>query len=432
MMGDTSEKIGRREFLGTAAAAATGFMILKPHLVRGTDANSAVRLGILGCGGRGTGVGSGLVENTNTRVVALADLFADQLASAQGHFDEIQQKKGYAAIDAARLFKGAKAYERLVSSKEVDAVLIATPPYFHPEHLEAVVAAGKHVYCEKPVAVDVPGAKRIMRAGEQAQGKLSLAVGFQIRKAPPYVEMVRRIHGGALGKIGSGLAYYYCPRLGQPASSNASPDEKRLRNWVWYRTLSGDIVVEQNIHQIDVVNWVLQGHPVKAVGAGSRKLRDDAGDCYDNFNAVFTYPNDVQISFGSTQFGKQEFDAAVRFFGTRGSSESHYDHRMKISGEDPWDAGLGSAGEGLEISATGTFRGATSSSLSQAGSEKQKSFIESITSGQFLNEAAQGAESALSAMLARNAAYTGRALTWDELMKSKEVYEPKIDLSKFA
>jgi predicted dehydrogenase len=427
MTDNINHKIGRREFLGSAAAAA-GLMIIKPELVRGTAANSAVRLGNLGCGGRGTAVGTGFIDNTNTRVVALADLFADQLATAQKSFDEHQAAKGYAAIDSSQLFKGPKAYEQLAASPQVDAILIATPPYFHPHHLEAVVAAGKHVYCEKPVAVDVPGARRVVRAGEKAQGKLSLAVGFQIRKAPPYVELVRRIQGGALGTIGCGLAYYYCPHIDRPDWPNASPDEKRLRNWVWYQKLSGDIIVEQNVHVIDICNWILQGHPVKAVGAGSRKLRQDAGDCYDNFNVVFTYPNDVQVSFGSTQFNKHEFDAAVRFFGTRGSTEAHYDHRMSISGEEPWDAGLGPAKEGDQFSAAGTFKGA----LDQADAEKQKSFIESITSGNLINEAAPGADSALSGMLGRTAAYTGKPITWEEQLKSQEVWDPKIDLNKLA
>lgn len=427
MTGETERQMGRREFLKSATAAA-GLMMIKPELVRGTAANSAVRLGILGCGGRGTVVGAGFIDNTNTHIVALADLFADQLAAAQKHFDELQAAKGCAAIDSAQLFKGPKAYEQIVASQEVDAVLITTPPYFHPRHLEAAVAASKHVYCEKPVAVDVPGAKRVIRAGQRAQGKLSLAVGFQIRKAPPYVELVKRIQGGALGKIGCGLAYYYCPHIDRPDWPSASAEERRLRNWVWDRKLSGDIIVEQNVHVIDVCNWALQGHPVKAAGAGSRKLRQDAGDCSDNFNVVFTYPNNVQVSFGSTQFNKHKFDAAVLLFGTRGSMEAHYDHRVSISGEEPWDAGLGPAREGDQFSAAGTFTGA----LDQADTEKQKSFIESITSGDLLNEAAPGADAALSAMLGRTAAYTGKPITWEELLKSQEVWDPRIDLNKLA
>ena len=167
---------------------------------------------------------------------------------------------------------------------------------------------------------------------------------------------------------------------------------------------------------------------MKAVGAGSRKLRDDAGNCYDNFNLVFTYPNNVEVSFGSTQFNKHQFDAAIRFFGSRGSTEAHYDHRVSISGEDPWDAGLGSSQSGANFSAAGAFRGA----LDQADSEKQKSFVESITSGKFINEASQGAETALSCILGRTAAYTGKVVTWEQVMKSKEVLDPKINIARLG
>jgi len=417
--------MNRRAFLG-ASAAVGGFMILKPGQVRGTSANSAVRIGLLGCGGRGTFVAGGFIENAGARITAVADLFSDRLQAAQEKFNAKLQARGYAAIDPSQVFQGPEAFQALAASKEVDAVQIATPPYFHPMHLEAVVAAGKHAYCEKPVAIDVPGAKRVMEAGKKAQGKLSLAVGFQIRKAPPYVELVRRIHGGALGTIGCGLAFYYCSKISLPDWAGASAEVKRFRNWVWDRRLSGDIIVEQNIHVIDICNWALQSHPIMAVGSGSRKLRNDSGDCYDNFNLVFTYPSHVQLSFGSTQFDSPAFDASVRLFGTRGSAEAHYDHRMSIAGEDKWDAGLGATSEGGQFSATGTFRGA----LDQADPEKQKSFVESIASGNFLNEAATGAETALSAMLGRNAAYSGKPLTWEKLLKSKEVYDPKIDLAQ--
>lgn len=424
MKDNSKSKLGRREFLGVAATVA-GVMILKPELVRGTAANSAVRLGLLGCGGRGTAVATGFVDNTSARVTALGDLFQDALDRARAHFDQHQGAKGYPAIASSQIFRGPRAAEQIAASKEVDAVMVMTPAYFHPEQAEIAANAGKHVYLEKPVGVDVVGAKRVISLGEKIQGKLSLAVGFQIRKAPPYVEMVRRLHAGAIGKIGTGLAYYYCPALKRPDVATKSESEKRLRNWIWYRALSGDIIVEQNVHVIDICNWILQAHPVRAVGAGSRKLRTDSGDNYDNFNVVFTYPNDVHVSFGSTQFDTHPFDAGVYFFGTRGASEAHYDHRMNIKGEEPWDAGLGPA-PGADFSAAGTFRG----SLDQADPEKQKSFIDSITSGKFLNEARQGAESALSAMLGRNAAYTGRALTWDELVKSDERYDAKLDLSR--
>src|ERR1700686_5912175 len=166
-----SYEVTRRQFIPVAAGTA-GAMLIKPELVRGTAANSAVRVGLLGCGGRGTEDATNLVDTVGTRVVALADLFQDQLDKARENFNKIQQEKGYAALDASQLFVGPNAWQQMAGSKEVDAVVIATPPYFHPQHLEAVVAARKHVYCEKPVAVDVPGALKVIEIGKRAEGKL--------------------------------------------------------------------------------------------------------------------------------------------------------------------------------------------------------------------------------------------------------------------
>ncbi len=428
MLEDSNNKIDRRTFLGTAATAS--LLILKPGLVRGTDANSAIRVGLLGCGGRGTADATDVVNAGSARVVALADLFQDPLDAAKKHFDDLAQSKGFTGVDAAQMFRGPKAFEQIALSKEVDAIVIATPPYFHPEHLETVVAAGKHVYCEKPVAVDVHGAKRVMRAGEKAQGRLSLDVGFQIRNAPPFVELTQRIHGGALGKIVCCQAYYYTGAIERPDWPLVSPPELRIRNWVYDRVLSGDILVEQNIHVVDVCNWVLQGHPLKAKATGGRKARTDIGDCWDHFEVLFTYPEDVHVSLNSTQFDKGWWDVCERFFGSKGVSEAHYDHPVRIVGDDPWEYDLGGQGQEKqgEFSTKGVFHGA----LDQADPEKKKAFVESITSGQFHNQAAQGAESALSAMLGREAAYTGREVTWDELLRSNEVWDAKIDLSKLG
>lgn len=427
MSSDSASKINRRTFMG--AAAATGLMILKPELVRGTAANSAVRVGLLGCGGRGTEDATNLADTGGARVVALADMFQDQLDAAKKHFDEVAQAKGYPGVEASEMFLGPNAYEQIAASKAVDAIVIATPPYFHPHHLEAVVAAGKHVYCEKPVAIDVPGAKRVMRAGEKAQGRLSLDVGFQIRNAPPFVELVKRIHGGALGNIACGEAYYYGGTLDRPAWPNASPAEKRLRNWVWDRAYSGDIIVEQNIHAIDICNWVMQAHPLKAAGAGGRKVRSDWGDTYDHYNVVYHYPEGVHVTLNSTQFDKGWWDVNERFFGSKGVSESHYSGPLAIYGDEAWawntDQPKAKA-EPAQFSASGAFH----DNLAQADPEKKKAFVESITSANFHNQAAQGAESALTAMLGRTAAYTGHEVTWDELMKSQEVLDPGVDLNK--
>src|SRR5438067_12518198 len=300
--GNSSDKLDRRKFLGLAATAA-GAMFIKPELVFGTAANSAVRVGLLGCGGRGTEDAKSLVETGGARVVALADLFHDQLDAARAKFDQLQQEKGFPALDASQLFVGPKAYQQIAASKELDAIVVATPPYYHPQHLEAAVAGGKHVYLEKPVAVDVPGCLKVMDVGKRAQGKLSLDVGFQIRDCPPFVELVRRIHAGALGDIICAEAYYLTGYIDRPPWPDASPAERRLRNWVHDRVLSGDIIVEQNIHVIDICNWVLQAHPLKASATGGRQGRPaDDGDCYGNYNVVFRYPNNVAVTFSSKQF----------------------------------------------------------------------------------------------------------------------------------
>lgn len=424
------DRLGRRKFIGVTAATA-GALFIKPELVRGTQANSAVRVGLLGCGGRGTEDATNLFDTGNVRVVALADLFRDQLEAAHVNFDKLQQAKGYAAIDASQLFVGANAYQQIAGSKEVDAIVIATPPYYHPHHVEAVVAAGKHVYLEKPVAVDVPGALRVIEIGKRADGKLSFDVGFQIRDCPPFVELVRRIHAGALGTIVSGEAYYLTGYIDRPAWPSATPLERRLRNWVHDRTLSGDIIVEQNIHVMDICNWILQSHPLKVSATGGRQGRPaDDGDAYGNYNALFHYPDNVDVTFSSTQFIKGWWDVTERFFGTKGVSQSPYSGALGIWGDEPWQyAGAAKdASDTKAFSATGKF----TSNLELADAEKKKAFVDSISSGKFHNQAAKGAESALSCIMARTAAYTGREVSWEDTMKSKDVWDPKIDLNKLS
>ena len=427
---DSADRLNRRRFIGSAAAT-TGLMFIKPGLIRGTDANSTVRVGLLGCGGRGTEDASNLVDTGGARVVALADMFQDQLDTARAKFDKLQQAKGFSAVDSSQLFVGPNAVHEIAASKEVDAIVVATPPFFHPQHLEAVVAAGKHVYLEKPVAVDVPGAKKVIEIGKRAEGKLSLDVGFQIRDCPPFVEMVRRIHGGALGKIACGEAYYLTGYIDRPAWPKASPAERRLRNWIYDRALSGDIIVEQNIHVIDICNWVLQAHPLKASATGSRLGRPASdGDCYGNYNAVLHYPEGVDVTFSSTQFAKGWWDVSERFFGTKGTSLSPYRGPLGIWGDEPWQweasAPKDSTNQGFSV--TGKF----TSNLEPADPEKKKAFVASITSGNFHNQAAKGAESALSCMMARLAANAGREVTWEELLKSTETLDPKLDLNKLT
>src|ERR1019366_7015670 len=238
------------------------------------------------------------------------------------------------------------------------------------------VAAGKHVNVEKPVAADVPGTRKVLELGKKAQGRLSLEVGFQIRSAPPFVELVKRIHNGDLGEIACGEAHYNCALLGV-GHPDAAPPVARLRNWLFDRVLSGDIIVEQNIHAIDICNWLLKGHPVKAAGVGGRKGRPATSDCYGHCSVSFTYPEDVHVAFSSKQFGTGSFDVNERAKAWKWSGSENAQQK--------------------EFSAAGTF----SDNLAEADAEKHKGFINSITSGQLHNQAELGVESSLSAMLGR-------------------------------
>ncbi|MCE5248820.1 Gfo/Idh/MocA family oxidoreductase [bacterium] len=422
--------VNRRSFLKGAAAASATIGILKPQTVFGAAANSAIRLGIIGCGGRGTADATSMTNNTDIRVAAIADLLDDKLQKGKAVFNKLNSDKGYPPIDDSHLFVGPKAYLRLLEQKDIDAVLVSSPAFFHPEHLEAAVDAGKHVYCEKPVAIDTAGIKQVQRAGIKAEGRSTLAVGFQIRHATPYVEMVKRIQRGDIGDIVNVQAYYFAGSIPVTWYPNAPYDEARIRAWFWFTALSGDILVEQGIHVIDICNWTLKGHPLKAVGSGGRKGRTDNGDVWSHYQVLLEYPGGIHVNFESTQYDPGYGDVCVRFFGTKGIAEAHYTGGVFIKGQNEWDSGV-ARGTADTISkeqwAAGTFK----SSLEDADPNKQKAFAESIRTGKLINEATAGAESALTAILARTASYSGRETLWDEVANSYDRLDPQIDLAQF-
>ena len=422
----------RRDFIKTTAAAS-GLLFVKPSTAFGYQANSAVRLGLLGCGSRGTAVATSFAKNTTARLVALADIFPDKLAAGKQHFDELNASLNKPAIDPKLTFHGYRAFEELAASKDIDAIQISTPPFFHVQHLEAAVAGGKHAYCEKPVGVDVPQTRKALEIAQRAQGKVSVDVGFQIRSAPPFVEIVRRIHSGELGKLACIAAYYNAPASVDHAKPGMSPDETRLRNWLWDRTLSGDILLEQNIHVIDICNWVLGTHPVKAFATGGRNVLTHAGNIWDNYQVDFTYPDNVHVSFSSTQFGDFGFDVSERVYGADGLAEMPYSGPLRILGKNAWtwvdpEGTQQQSAEPARFAANGAF----TDNLIYADRDKDRGFIESITSGQFHNQIAAGVESARACMLGRKAGYTGRETTWDELEKDQEAWDLGMDLKQFS
>ena len=423
--------MNRRQFLQTTSAAASGLLFVKPATAFGYQANSAVRLGLLGCGNRGTSVATSFSHSTTAHVAALADLFPDKLALGQDHFNQLNATLGRQPIDSKLLFHGPHAFEQLAASPDIDLIQISTPPFFHVQHLQAAVASGKHVYCEKPVGIDVAQARQALQIAKLVQPHQSVDVGFQCRSAPPIAAIAQRIHAGALGKIASVSANYNAPASLEKTRPGISPDEYRLRNWLWDRALSGDILVEQNIHIIDLCNWLLGAHPLKATATGGRNILTHAGDCWDNYQVDFTYPNDVHLSFSSTQFGAYGgFDAGLKLFGATGSATVPYSGPVQILGDHAWawDASP------TNSTTTGTFaaNGAFSDNLAFADRDKERTFIDSITTNQPHNQIAAGVETALSCMLGRMAGLQHREVTWEDLLAHGETYQLGLNLNQFA
>jgi myo-inositol 2-dehydrogenase/D-chiro-inositol 1-dehydrogenase len=418
----------RRQFV-QGAATAYGLMIVKPETAFGYAANSRVRYGLLGCGRRGTAVATSFAKNAGVEIVALADIFPDQLATAKTHFDAVNASLQLPPIDSRRTFRGHDASQAIAACKDVDAIQISTPPFFHVEHLETVTAAGKHAYCEKPVGVDIPQTKHALEIARRHDGKVSMAVGFQIRSAPPFVELVHRIHSGQIGKMAQIAAFYNAPPAVMVDKGQPSSDEYRLRNWLLYRNLSGDMLLEQNIHVIDVCNWVMNAHPVSAFAKSSRKVVQNPGDTSDNYEVIFTYPGGVELSFSSTQFSKNNFfDVSERFFGSEGLAEAPYSGPLQIRGTQPWkwDAPVNAAAG--QFAANGAF----TDNLAEADAMKDRDFIQSIVSGKFQNQIAAGVDTARSCIMGRKAAETGRIITWQEIEADTEAYSLGFNLSQFT
>jgi predicted dehydrogenase len=400
----------RRGFLESSSSTA-GLLLLKPETVFGTQANSTVEVGIIGAGGRGQWIGDFFVEHAGARIVALADVFPDRLEKAAQKFK----------VAPTRLYRGFGAYRELIASR-VDAVVIETPPYFHPEQVAAAVDAGKHVFLAKPVAVDVPGCRSIAESGVKAQGKLSFLVDFQTRAREPFREAALRVHRGDIGTPALGHVYYHGSGGDPVPKPEWGRDEARLRYWPRDRVLSGDIIVEQNVHVLDMGNWLLGGHPVKARGMGGRKIRMKYGDCWDYFVITFWYPNNVVVDFSSAQYVKGYYDICARVYGSTGTVEEHYglgpryqvdprnDGYVAITGDKPW-------------------KGSDRDDTFTAGAiDNVKAFIDSIRTGKLLNNAADSVDSTLTCVLGRMAAYRGGTATWDEMMELNTKLEANLKL----
>ncbi|MBI4613329.1 MAG: Gfo/Idh/MocA family oxidoreductase [Planctomycetes bacterium] len=396
----------RREFLKAGSVAVAGALAGVPGRVLADEDGRPIRIGLVGCGSRGTGaVEDALAADPNVHVVALADLFVDRARSCLRYLRTLRLGRELhpgVRVHEDRCFVGFEAYRRLLDVP-LDVVLLATPPGFRPIHFEAAVAAEKHVFIEKPVAVDPAGVRRVYLAGEKARERgLSVVAGTQRRHHSGYLETVRRIREGAIGRILGARCFWNQGGLWhRKREAGWSDMEWQVRNWLYFDWLSGDHIVEQHVHNLDVVNWVLGSVPLRAVGSGGREVRTDPvfGNIYDHFAVDFEYPGGIHVLSMCRQM--EGTDGAVGELVT--GTEGRADPGGWIDGARPW-----------------RFEG----EVPNPYVAEHAALLASIRRGEPANEARQVAEATMTAILGRHAAYTGEVVEWDALLASDLDFSP--------
>ncbi len=391
----------RRDVLkhsGAAALAATTIASIAP--VAYAQASDSIRIGLIGCGGRGTGAAlDNLRANQGTEVVAMADAFAPQLQ--QSHETMLN-----ANVDAARIkvteedkYVGIEGAYELIARDDVDLIIHATPPGYRPDHTLAAVQAGKHLFIEKPTCVDPAGYRKNIAAGVLAKANgTAIVTGTLYRRTPNFVEAIAKIHDGEIGQIVSGEAYYMAGGLWQKPREDGMTDmEDASRNWLYHVFMSGDLLVEQSMHNIDVINWIMGGAPVKAYGSGGRAQRTDAiyGNVYDHFSIGYDYENGAHVDFK----GRQQIGTLTRV-------------QNFVKGT----LGHGQISPGL--STLYAYEGNARLHGQRAGYEgyqvEHKELIDSIRAGEPIVEIEQTADSSLTAVMGRLAAYSGQEVTFEQ------------------
>jgi myo-inositol 2-dehydrogenase/D-chiro-inositol 1-dehydrogenase len=372
----TETPFSRRNFVGSAAAA---FSIVAPQTVRGTQANSQISVGLIGSGGRGTYDAKIVNADPHARVTALCDLFDDRLEKAASDI-RIPNPKNY------------KDFEKLLASPDIDAVIIATPPFEHPRMLAAAVDARKHIYCEKPMGVDVAGVRTVIQAGRRHDPRKNLFVGFQQRYGPEYLEAHKRLTSGAIGELANARAFWIS---GDPFKRVPYPDPKieKLRNWFCYRDYSGDFIVEQDCHNFDVLHWFLDARPVSAVGMGGRKVRTSM-EILDHLSLTFEFPKGIHVNYEANQISPPGFSrVGEEFTGIKGVLETSRARMVHRKGPGPNNV------ETME-----TKRDITNDAFDK--------FLDNIQNGRVENVAERSAISTLFAILGRTSIYEKRLATW--------------------
>jgi len=404
--------LSRRDFLRSTAIASSAVLATGCAGLGRRDADELpatammderlrpIRVGVIGCGGRGTGAAIDCVKSSpRVTVTALGDLFPERIASCREHLKK--EIPDALAVTDERCFSGFSNHEGVLAST-VDLVILAAPPGFRPPHLKAAVEAGKHVFMEKPVAVDPVGVRSVMASSEAAERKgLAIVSGTQRRHDPAYVNTIRRIREGRIGQIVAAQAYWNQGELWvHERKPEYSDMEWQCRNWLYFDWLSGDHIVEQHIHNLDVINWALGSPPVKCVGMGGRQVRTgpEFGNIFDHFGVEYEYPGGIRVLSMCRQIKGTSDRVSERIVGSEGVA----DPSGKIEGRRPYQ--YVAPGEAVNPYV-----------------QEHVALINSIRSGKPLNEGRRVAESTLTAIMGRMSAYTGREVSWDWVMKSSKL-----------
>jgi len=408
----SSSPTTRREFLKTSALV--GSVLAAPAILPGNlfgNANKdTLKVGLVGCGGRGTGAANQAVNaDPNVVLTAMGDAFEDQL---QKSLQSLQKECGdKIKVTPENRFVGLDAYQKVIDSG-VDVVLLTTPPGFRPVHLKAALSAGKHVFCEKPMATDAPGVRSVMESAKLAKDKnLSLVAGFCWRRDAARREFYKRVHGGAIGEIRAIYADYYTGPVKPMPPANARPSqmgdlEWQMRNWYNFVWLSGDGYLEQCCHSVDKVAWAMNDQPpLKAVAVGGRQTPNNEGNIFDHMFVVYEFPNDVRAFLGQRQVGNTFSENSDYLMGSEGFG--------KIPG---FQAPI--------IKAKTNWRYHDSGPKTDMYQVEHNELFASIRSGEPINDGPWMAQSTLMGLMGRMAAYTGQEITWEDAMNSQEKLVP--------
>lgn len=372
------KSIARRSLVHAAA-------LVPFQAVVGSAQNSAIRVGLIGAGSRGTYTAGMVAKDPRAKVTAVCDVVSEQIAKAK-------QKIG---VPDAKEYSN---FQDVLASNDIDAVMIATPVYLHPDHFEAAVKSGKHIYMEKPAGIDVAGCKRVMRAADSAKRTQNITFGFQQRYGGVYVKAKEMLDSGAIGKIREvhGEFLKLALKGDEPVLPPPRNEKEKLEQWKLWRATFGEVIVETYVHNLDAINWFLGAHPVKAIGTGGRTV-EKRGDLLDHLSVTYDYPNKVQMTFAGSQMTPKFFRSnRERYIGENGFIETAREYWTYSTGGAP----------------------VTEKSQQDISVDALREFVRRVSENKPENVGVRAVESTLTSILGQMAIDKRREVTWDEMMKS--------------